>query len=142
HVAVAHHAEDRRSALRHESFGQPLEYLHKRKLTPASAHTTRRGDIHYLAVTRPVLDGVTVLELGQIYNVPYCTLLLAHLGAEVIKIEPPAGEPARHRAGGQDATPFVMLNSGKRGVCLNLKSTRGRELLLALAASADAVVEN
>jgi crotonobetainyl-CoA:carnitine CoA-transferase CaiB-like acyl-CoA transferase len=69
-------------------------------------------------------------------------LLLAHLGAEVIKIEPPAGEPARHRAGGQDATPFVMLNSGKRGVCLNLKSTRGRELLLALAASADVVVEN
>lgn len=91
---------------------------------------------------RPALDGISVLELGQIYNVPYCALLLAHLGADVIKIEPPGGEPARHRAGGQDATPFVMLNSGKRSVCLNLKTSQGRELFLALAASADVVVEN
>jgi formyl-CoA transferase len=93
-------------------------------------------------VAARVLDGVTVLELGQIYNVPYCALLLANLGAQVIKIEPLTGEPARHRAGGQDATPFVMLNSGKRGVCLNLKTTRGKELFLALAAQADVVVEN
>jgi formyl-CoA transferase len=93
-------------------------------------------------VTTRALDGVTVLELGQIYNVPYCALLLANLGAEVIKIEPLSGEPARHRAGGQDATPFVMLNSGKRGVCLNLKNERGRDLFLALAAQADVVVEN
>jgi formyl-CoA transferase len=93
-------------------------------------------------VTERALDGLTVLELGQIYNVPYCALLLANLGAQVVKIEPLTGEPARHRAGGQDATPFVMLNSGKRGVCLNLKSKRGRELFLALAAQADVVVEN
>lgn len=98
--------------------------------------------LHYLAVTRPVLDGVTVLEMGQIYNVPYCALLLAHLGATVIKVEPLGGEPARHRAGGQDATPFVMLNSGKLGVSLNLKSRGGRDLFLALAASADVLVEN
>lgn len=91
---------------------------------------------------RPALEGVTVLELGQIYNVPYCALLLAHLGADVIKIEPPTGEPARHRAGGHDGTPFVMLNSGKRGVVLNLKTDKGRELFLALAAGADVVVEN
>jgi formyl-CoA transferase len=93
-------------------------------------------------MTRLALDGVTVLELGQIYNVPYCALLLAHMGAEVIKIEPPTGEPARHRAGGQDATPFVMLNSGKQGVCLNLKSPTGREVFLKLVAGADVVVEN
>jgi len=85
---------------------------------------------------------MTVLEVGQIYNVPYCALLLAHLGADVIKVEPLNGEPARHRAGGQDSTPFVMLNSGKLGVSLNLKSKRGRELLLALAAGADVLVEN
>lgn len=89
-----------------------------------------------------MLDGVTVLELGQIYNVPYCALLLAHLGAEIIKVEPPEGEPARHRAGGQDATPFVMLNSGKRSVRLNLKSSEGRQILLDLAAKADVLVEN
>jgi crotonobetainyl-CoA:carnitine CoA-transferase CaiB-like acyl-CoA transferase len=93
-------------------------------------------------VTDRALQGITVLELGQIYNVPYCALLLANLGADVIKIEPLTGEPARHRAGGQDATPFVMLNSGKRDVCLNLKSERGKQLLLALAAQADVVVEN
>jgi formyl-CoA transferase len=93
-------------------------------------------------VTTRALDGVTVLELGQIYNVPYCALLLANLGAEIIKIEPLSGEPARHRAGGQDATPFVMLNSGKRGVCLNLKTEKGKDLFLALAAQADVVVEN
>src|SRR4051794_22770885 len=73
-------------------------------------------------MTRRVLDGFTVLELGQIYNVPYCALLLAHLGANVYKIEPPIGEPARQRAGGQDATPFVMLNSGKRGLRIDLKA--------------------
>jgi formyl-CoA transferase len=93
-------------------------------------------------MTRPVLDGVTVLELGQIYQVPYCALLLAHLGADVIKIEPPGGEPSRHRKGGPDATPFVMLNSGKRGVCLNLKTEQGREVLLELAARADVLIEN
>jgi formyl-CoA transferase len=93
-------------------------------------------------MTRPVLDGLTVLELGQIYQVPYCALLLAHLGAEVIKVEPPGGEPSRHRAGGPDATPFVMLNSGKRSVCLNLKTPEGRAVLLDLAAQADVVVEN
>ncbi len=89
-----------------------------------------------------VLEGVTVLELGQIYLVPYCALLLAYLGAEVIKIEPPGGEPARHRAGGHDGTPFVMLNSGKRGVCLNLKTRAGRDVFLKLASQADVVVEN
>jgi len=93
-------------------------------------------------VSRPALDGVTVLELGQIYNVPYCALLLAHLGARVIKVEPPAGEPARHRAGGQDATPFVMLNSGKQGVRINLKTAAGRDVFLRLVAGADIVVEN
>ncbi|MBV9577919.1 MAG: CoA transferase [Chloroflexi bacterium] len=93
-------------------------------------------------MTDRALQGTTVLELGQIYNVPYCALLLANLGADVIKVEPLTGEPARHRAGGQDATPFVMLNSGKLGVCLNLKSARGKELFLAMAAQADVVVEN
>jgi crotonobetainyl-CoA:carnitine CoA-transferase CaiB-like acyl-CoA transferase len=89
-----------------------------------------------------VLDGFTVLELGQVYNVPYCALLLAHLGADVIKIEPPDGEPARHRAGGHDATPFVMLNSGKQSVRLNLKTAGGRAVFLRLVETSDVVVEN
>jgi formyl-CoA transferase len=66
-----------------------------------------------------------------------------YLGADVIKIEPPGGEPARWRSGsGSDATPFLMLNSGKHGVCLDLKTEAGREVFLKLAATADVLVEN
>jgi crotonobetainyl-CoA:carnitine CoA-transferase CaiB-like acyl-CoA transferase len=93
-------------------------------------------------MSRRVLEGRLVLELGQVYNVPYCALLLAHLGADVIKIEPPLGEPARHRAAGQDSAPFLMLNAGKQGLRLDLKAPAGRDLLLRLVATSDVVVEN
>jgi formyl-CoA transferase len=89
-----------------------------------------------------VLDGTLVLELGQVYNGPYCALLLAHLGATVVKVEPPGGEPARHRAGGQNAFPFLLLNAGKRGICLDLKSDADRRVFLRLVERADVVVEN
>src|SRR6201993_2059227 len=88
-------------------------------------------------------DGVRVLELGQIYNGPYCGLLLAQLGAEVIKIEPPGGEPLRFRSHQQaESHEFVMLNSNKRSVVLDLKSDAGRQALLDLAGSADVLIEN
>ena len=60
------------------------------------------------------LDGVTVLDLGQIYNGPYAAFMLAMAGARVIKIEPPTGEPLRRRAavtGG--SVPLAMLNANK-----------------------------
>ena len=90
------------------------------------------------------LDGVTVIDLGQIYQGPYATLLMAKAGADIIKIEPRQGEPARLRAKvGMSATfPFAMLNSNKRGVTLNLKDARGRELLKRMAAKADVLLEN
>src|ERR1700761_597145 len=82
----------------------------------------------------PALDGVLVLELGQIYAGPYCTHLLRSLGAAVIKIEPFEGEPIRWRSSGQTSgQAFLMLNAGKQGVRLNLKKPRGRELFLELA---------
>jgi crotonobetainyl-CoA:carnitine CoA-transferase CaiB-like acyl-CoA transferase len=93
-------------------------------------------------VTRRALEGLVVLELGQVYNVPYCALLLAHLGADVIKIEPPLGEPIRHRAAGQESAPFLMLNAGKQGVRIDLKTPVGRALFLRLVATSDVVVEN
>ena len=75
------------------------------------------------------LAGVTVIDLGQIYQGPYATLLMAKAGADIIKVEPRQGEPARLRATvGKSATlPFAMLNSNKRGVTLNLKDERGRD---------------
>jgi formyl-CoA transferase len=88
-------------------------------------------------------SGVTVLDLTQIYNGPYATFLMAQAGAEVIKIEPPGGEHLRKRQGASGAAmPFAMLNANKRTMTLNLKSPRGRELLLKLVAKADVLVEN
>ena len=89
------------------------------------------------------LSGITVLDLGQIYNGPYCGYLLAMAGARVIKIEPPGGENMRGRADRPLASyPFMMLNGNKETITLNLKSERGKELLRGLAAQADVLLEN
>ena len=88
-------------------------------------------------------DGIRVLELGQIYNGPYCGLLLAQLGADVIKVEPPGGEPLRFRSHlPVDTHEFVMLNSNKRSVMLDLKSEAGHQALLDLVGTADVLIEN
>lgn len=90
------------------------------------------------------LEGVVVLDLGQVYQGPYASFLLAQAGATVIKIEPPNGEPVRHRAriSKGNAVPFAMLNANKRNLSLNLKSPEGVEILKRLAAKADVVIEN
>lgn len=89
------------------------------------------------------LQGITVVDLSQIYNGPYATYLLALGGAEVIKIEPPGGESLRRRAVvGGAALPFAMLNGCKQSLTLNLKSAQGKEALRALVAQADVLVEN
>ena len=77
------------------------------------------------------LAGITVIDFGQIFQGPYATLLMAKAGANVIKIEPPHGEPGRRRAapGKSTTLPVAMLNANKRAITLNLKSERGRELL-------------
>jgi len=95
-------------------------------------------------MSRPLpLDGVTVVDLGQIYNGPYCSFLLAMAGARVIKIESPGGEHLRRRSVvGGAAVPFAMLNSNKNFVTLNLKTARGRELLFEMVRRGDVVVEN
>ena len=91
------------------------------------------------------LDGIRVIDLGQIFAVPYCTLQLAALGAEVIKIEPPGtGEHLRRPAASPGGVnyAFLMLNPDKKSVTLNLKDPRGRELLLKLLETADVLTEN
>ena len=98
------------------------------------------------ATTRPnmPLAGIIVIDLGQIYQGPYATLLMAKAGARVIKIEPREGEPARLRAKVAKAAtfPFAMLNSNKQGVTLNLKTPRGIELLKQMVGKADILLEN
>lgn len=88
------------------------------------------------------LEGVVVVDLGQVYNGPYCSMLLAYLGAEIIKIESPGGEPMRWRVQDKESHAFMMLNSDKRGIVLNLKDERGKEIFLDLVREADVVVEN
>ena len=87
------------------------------------------------------LEGVTVLDFGQIYNGPYCGHLLAMAGARVIKVESPLGEGLRG-ATGSESFPFNMLNGLKETITLNLKSEVGRELLVGLARHADVLLEN
>lgn len=89
------------------------------------------------------LDGITVLDLGQIYNGPYCGYLLAMSGARVIKVESPRGETLRGadlKSG--EGYPFCMLNGNKETITLNLKSPRGQDLLKRLVLNADVLLEN
>ncbi len=91
------------------------------------------------------LAGITVLDFGQIFQGPYATMLMAKAGANVIKIEPPGGEPLRRRAiaaGGDTTLPIAMLNANKRAVTLNLKSDAGKDLLKQMVAKADVLLEN
>jgi crotonobetainyl-CoA:carnitine CoA-transferase CaiB-like acyl-CoA transferase len=90
------------------------------------------------------LEGIRVIDLGQIFAAPYCTLQLSYLGAEIIKIEPPAGDPLRRPGaspGGVNYS-FLMLNVNKKSVTLNLKHPRAREILFKLIEPADVLIEN
>lgn len=91
------------------------------------------------------LAGITVLDFGQIFQGPYATMLMAKAGADVIKIEPPGGEPLRRRviaSGGDTTLPMAMLNANKRAVTLNLKTDAGKDLLKQMVGKADVLLEN
>ena len=80
-------------------------------------------------VRRGALSGITVLDITQVMAGPFCSMLLADLGADVIKIEPPAGDSTRTMPGavGTDSPSFNAVNRGKRSVVLNLKTPEGAE---------------
>ncbi len=95
------------------------------------------------------LAGLRVLELGEFVSAAYCTRLLADLGAEVVKVEPPHGDRARRYGPFRGGVPdreasglFLFLNRGKRLVTLDLGTAAGREAMHRLAIEADVVVEN
>jgi len=91
------------------------------------------------------LDGIRVVEVGHMLAGPYCGLLLADLGAEVIKVEPPEGDIARnispHRIGEHNAY-FASLNRSKKSIVLDLASDTGREALGHIVADSHALVTN
>jgi len=92
-----------------------------------------------------MLSGVTVLELGQVIAGTYGGMILADLGAEVIKIEPPWGDAARNPkitpVKGESAI-HLQMNRGKKSLVVDLKSEEGREVFYALVARSDVVIDN
>lgn len=93
-----------------------------------------------------VLDGVKVLDLSRVLAGPYCGMMLADMGADVLKIEiPQKGDDARRNAPliqGGESSYFLNLNRNKKGITLNLKSPEGKEIFLKLVKEVDIVIEN
>ena len=92
------------------------------------------------------LTGLRVIDLTHVMAGPTCTLMLADMGAEVIKIEKaPSGDDSRHMIPpklGEEAAAFLMMNRNKRGIVLDLKTEGGKNVLRRLIATADVLVEN
>lgn len=95
------------------------------------------------------LEGLRVVELGQMVSAPYCAKLFSDFGADVIKVEPPTGDIARRWGPFPDDEPhpersglFAILNTNKRGVTLDLDEREAREMFLRLIESADVLIEN
>jgi len=95
------------------------------------------------------LEGLKIVELGQMVSAPYCAKLFADFGAEVVKVEPPRGDVARTWGPfpGDTAHPeksglYLFLNTSKYSVTLDVTEARGRDLFLHLIRDADALIEN
>ena len=99
--------------------------------------------------SKGILHGIRVLDLSRMLSGPYCTMMLADHGAEVIKIESQSGDTSRGNGPYREDDPdhdwagyFVSLNRSKKSVQLDLKSSEGKAAFRTLAATADVIVEN
>jgi CoA:oxalate CoA-transferase len=100
-------------------------------------------------MTAQALEGVRILDLTEGISGPYCTRYLACFGADVLKVEAPAGDPSRRygpfpgdRPDPEASGTFLYLNTSKRGVTLDITSPAGREIIRRLAADVDVLVED
>lgn len=97
-----------------------------------------------MAVSGP-LSGITVLDLTRVLAGPYCTMVLAELGARIIKVEPPNGGDDARRFGpflGEKSVYFASLNREKESIVLDLKKETDKEIFLSLVERSDVLVEN
>lgn len=103
-----------------------------------------QGKHTVMDLTRGALEGLRVLDVTQVMAGPFCSMLLADFGADVIKIEPPSGDSTRQMPGavGLESPSFNAVNRGKRSVVIDLKVRAGQETLTRLAARSDIFVEN
>ena len=91
------------------------------------------------------MTGLRVIDLTRVLGGPYCTQILADHGADVIKVEPPAGDEVRDWGPpfhGEDAAYFVGINRNKRSIGLDLASEGGRAVLMKMLEGADVLIEN
>ena len=89
------------------------------------------------------LEGIRVIELGQLIAGPFCGQLLGDMGADVIKVEPPgAGDPLREWGQGEHKVQWEVIARNKRSVSANLRDPAGQDLVRRLIATADVLVEN
>ena len=90
------------------------------------------------------LEGIRVLDIGQVMAGPFCAMLLCDMGADVIKVEPPTGDSTRRMAGavGTDSPSFNAVNRGKRSIVLNFKTDEGKNVLRRLVGTSDVIIEN
>ncbi|MEZ5818709.1 MAG: CoA transferase [Hyphomicrobiaceae bacterium] len=97
-----------------------------------------------MANTTGPLEGVRVLELGHFIAAPFCTRVLGDLGAEIIKIEPPGGDPVRTWGAQIDGNSvwWSVHGRNKKSVVVDMKQTHARDVILKIVAKCDAVVEN
>jgi len=91
-----------------------------------------------------LLAGIRVIDLTRVLSGPFCTMLLGDLGADVIKVEAPEGDPVRAQGARREGLSwyFAAFNRNKRSVRLDLRQTQGREVLARLIETADVLVEN
>jgi len=87
------------------------------------------------------LSGIRILELGHTVMGPSCSMVLADLGADVIKVEPPEGDRTRANVGFGSAL-FPVFNRNKRSLCIDLKSETGKAVFYKVVTPADALLEN
>src|SRR5262245_14397182 len=90
------------------------------------------------------LKGVQILDFSRLFPGPLCTMMLADLGAEVIKVEAPEGELGRYIPPYQfgSGSMFLQMNRGKRSLTCNLKTKKGREIILRILQKVDILVES
>ncbi len=96
------------------------------------------------------LEGIKILDLGHVLAAPFCTMILADLGAQVIKLESPIGDDSRQfgpfigedNGKGKQSGYFISINRNKKSMCVNLKKPEGKALLRDLIKKCDVVVEN
>ncbi len=92
---------------------------------------------------RGALNGIKVIELGQLIAGPFCGQLLGDMGAEVIKVEPPGtGDPMRQWGNGPQKVWWEVIARNKKSVSANLRTAQGQELARGLAMKADILIEN